>query len=286
MPSAGLLSAESADEWADIVSRSFVPLAAHSVAPRFRATIERRVCGDVAVSWVRAGATRVVRSEALVKSDPTDDVLLSLPLVSGGVLRQAERSVGFVAGSGAIYQAAVPYELDFPGAANQLVVQVPQRALSATRRQVADTAGRSLEPTSPSLRLVGRMARELLAAPHEDLRSADLVGQALALLVDALFAPADTGRRADERTAFYHVLTADVRANAADLDLSPAAYIRSARLHLARRLLGDPGCAGLSIADIAVRAGIADQTTLARMFRANYGCSPREYREAGVERGS
>jgi AraC-like DNA-binding protein len=55
-------------------------------------------------------------------------------------------------------------------------------------------------------------------------------------------------------------------------------WIRQARLERCRRDLADPALAGETIAAIAARWGLADAAYFSRIFKAAYGCSPRELR--------
>jgi AraC-like DNA-binding protein len=60
-------------------------------------------------------------------------------------------------------------------------------------------------------------------------------------------------------------------------------WIRRARLERCRRDLADPALAGETILAIAARWGMRDAAHFSRLFRAAYGCSPRELR-AGARR--
>jgi AraC-like DNA-binding protein len=62
--------------------------------------------------------------------------------------------------------------------------------------------------------------------------------------------------------------------------LSVCEFIRSARLDRCRRDLLDPTRADEPIQDIASRWGLPSAPHFSRLFRAAYGCSPREFRRA------
>lgn len=59
-----------------------------------------------------------------------------------------------------------------------------------------------------------------------------------------------------------------------------AATIRRARLERARALLADPDHRDRSIADVAAAVGLTNPALFSRLFRAEYGRSPREFRAA------
>jgi AraC-like DNA-binding protein len=64
--------------------------------------------------------------------------------------------------------------------------------------------------------------------------------------------------------------------------LSVCDWIRSERLERCRNDLIDPAYGDLSISAIASRWGLPSAPHFSRLFRDAYGCSPREFRRAGV----
>jgi AraC-like DNA-binding protein len=128
-------------------------------------------------------------------------------------------------------------------------------------------------------------------------------------LVRALYAPPDADARAPRRGS--DLLRAQIReyidAHLADRDLTPSTIagdhfisrsyldrlfegedagvwetIRTRRLDRARRDLVDEGLAGESILEIATRWGFASASHFSRSFRAAYGRSPRDVRQAAL----
>jgi AraC-like DNA-binding protein len=63
-----------------------------------------------------------------------------------------------------------------------------------------------------------------------------------------------------------------------DAGLSVSRFIRSRRLACSLHKLTDHRLAHLPIADVASRLGFKDPSHFARVFKATYGMSPREYR--------
>lgn len=63
-----------------------------------------------------------------------------------------------------------------------------------------------------------------------------------------------------------------------DAGLSVSRFIRSRRLACSLHRLTDHRLAHLPIADVASRLGFKDPSHFARVFKATYGMSPREYR--------
>jgi AraC-like DNA-binding protein len=64
--------------------------------------------------------------------------------------------------------------------------------------------------------------------------------------------------------------------------LSVCDWIRAERLDRCRRDLQDPSLAGETILSIASRWGLPSSAHFSRLFRAAYGCSPREHRQAAT----
>jgi AraC-like DNA-binding protein len=60
-------------------------------------------------------------------------------------------------------------------------------------------------------------------------------------------------------------------------------WIRRARMERSRRDLADPALAGETILAVATRWGMPDAAHFSRLFRAAYGCSPREFRAELLE---
>ena len=57
-------------------------------------------------------------------------------------------------------------------------------------------------------------------------------------------------------------------------------YVLEQRLLRARRMLGDPRCAGLTISAISLDAGFGDLSAFNRNVRRRFGCTPSELRNA------
>lgn len=66
-------------------------------------------------------------------------------------------------------------------------------------------------------------------------------------------------------------------------DTTVAAWIRVRRLERCRRDLADPALASTPIGALAARWGFVHPADFSRAFRARYGVSPREYRQAALE---
>lgn len=66
----------------------------------------------------------------------------------------------------------------------------------------------------------------------------------------------------------------------AEANTTPASWIRQRRLEQCRRDLAARSCTHLSILEVAVRWGFFDSSSFCRMFRQEYGVSPRQMRSS------
>lgn len=63
---------------------------------------------------------------------------------------------------------------------------------------------------------------------------------------------------------------------------SLSSFIWNERLASARRMLASPSSMGMSITEIAHTVGFKDSAHFSRMFRAEFNCSPREFRKSAA----
>lgn len=288
------------ERWAQVCSDSFVPLCVDGVHPAFHARLrQRRLADGVSATRVWTDPSDVVRSPRLTRTEPRDDVLLSLQLRGVGSVHQHGRVARLRPGQGAIYEASAPYRLSFAGRMSQLVLQVPRTALDGKAR-LADRTAVVLQADASSAALAGLLAR--LTASEEAADRDGLHADAAAALLRGLVAgPADAGRartppsRAVLRLAALDRIARrftdpafDAAALARECGVSvrflqlafeaagetPAAVLRAHRLDNARARLLD----GAAVAAAAEGAGFLDPGTFTRAFKRRFGATPAELR--------
>jgi AraC-like DNA-binding protein len=258
------------------------------------------------------GASVVLRSDRLVRREPSDDLIFSLHLEGEGTVLQDARHAGLTSGSGALYDASRPYELRFPTDTRQLVLQTSRDRLRERVGRLDDVFARELPARHPTLRVLAAYVRALADAGGDlsDAEKAEMGSTTVDLLATVL-RPL-TGSRSVAgagRTALLVAMRAHVQAHLADPGLtreslarrhristryatelfadagtSPAAFIRAERLRAAHRLLSDPGHAGATVSAVAARSGFTDRTTFTRAFARAYGRTPAEVRAAATRK--
>ncbi|MEV6171637.1 helix-turn-helix domain-containing protein [Streptomyces sp. NPDC051954] len=306
----GVLVARSPDEWAQVITDSFVPLSLGSMAASFHGSVHSSSLGSAAtLTDVRTyGAQVVLRTGRLVRREPSDDCLFSLHLDGEGAVLQGDSGAEWSRGGGALYDASRPYELHFRTDARQLVLQVPRDQLRDRGSQVEGAYGRGLPAGHPTVRVLAAYMRELVdtcGLLTGDQR-AELGFTAIDLLATAVRAVVGEGSGVPSgRAALLASMQTYVREHMSDPRLtpeslahrhrvsvryvgdlfagagtSPAAFIRAERLRAAYRILTDPRRSGSTVSAVAARCGFTDRTTFTRAFVRAYGRTPAEVRGA------
>ncbi|MCL6737478.1 helix-turn-helix domain-containing protein [Streptomyces neyagawaensis] len=304
----GVRSASSPEEWAHLISESFVPLSLANISGAFHGSVEQTVLlPGVTVTDVHThGHSVVLRTPRLTRVEPREYYLFSLHLGGAGAVLQDEREATLHPGTGALYDATRPYQLVFPTDTREIVLQVPRRSLRERVGAIDELSGRVLPADNPAARVFSAFLRELVGVSEQLAleQRAELGWTVVDLLATALRATvgaepsAPTGRQtllqAMRSSVLEHLsdpaFTSAALARrhgislryAADLfteaGTSPAAYIRDQRLKAAHRALRDPRQSHRTIAAIAAGLGFTDRTTFTRAFVRQYGVTPADLR--------
>lgn len=292
--------------WQDLICDTFVQLSATPTTDGpFRGRVTHSVAGDLELTTVRASGQRVRRTPRLIARSSEEYVLASIQLAGRGVVTQDGREARLVPGSMSFYDTTRPYTLHFADAFEQLVVQVPRRALPAGT--VARAMGVTLGADS-SARLVADFFCGLARRQGTDpAGTAALVPHAMGLLGSALAmatGPPSTTRPValDRERVVAHLaasytdprLDADAVAVACHLsrrtlfrlfESEPeglGAALRRVRVNATQGLLRDQP--RLPLAAVAGRCGFAGEAQFHRAFRTVTGTTPAAYRRAATGR--
>ena len=302
-----LMTADTAEEWQDVASRSFVPLECRSPVASFHGAIQSiQLDSAVSISAVSSQATIVTRTPRLAARAASDDVHISLQLRSTGSISQGESSVAVRPGSVSVYDTHQPYRLDYSAPQqSQIVVQVSRRAL--------ELPANSLAGATSALSLTDTGARKVFFSYVTSLMShADELGdqtrtdmsRITAELASTMIRSSESGQRIVPGSPESLLLTiqAFIRENSRSPELTldgiaqahyisrrklydlfsqihttPSAFIRGERLRIASQMIAHPSVRQ-PISSIALGCGFADVTTFTRAFRKRFGVTPREWR--------
>ncbi|MEV7135895.1 helix-turn-helix domain-containing protein [Arthrobacter sp. NPDC093128] len=289
----------SADEWEDAVSRSFVPLRVSQLSKCFVGHISRQqLDSNYGLSRVKCEGSVLNRTPDQANGDSAQSVLFVTHLRGQARVSQNGRLAAQKPGHSVLYLTDRPYELDFPTAIDEVVLQVPAAALSTRRRRLDELAARSFEPTMPFRLLqtyimqlsiegtgrdsagLGRVAAELLdvALGSVDGTYVNASGDATYASVKQFVREHACDANLDPSTvaAAFHISLRQLYNLFTEAGQSPAEMIRQRRLDLAQGMLvNDPK---RPVATIAYECGFTDSSTFTRAFRANTGQTPAAYR--------
>jgi AraC-like DNA-binding protein len=317
---AELAPSERADAFIDLVCESLVPYG-EPAGMVLAARDEVRTTDVGALRIMRftwAGGTAVRAPRQLRRSDP-ELCKIDVSLSGRFALEQSDRRARLGAGTFAFVDLSRPHRI----AAHRcelMAVMFPRALLPLRDRDIKELAGTTFDRSQPGTALVTSVVREM-AGDLQAYQGPAAAGLGLALL--DLIAVTLAGRagspEAVSAESRRNVLVLRIRAfiedNLADPDLGPsviaarhhisprylhklfedqdttvAGLIRSRRLERCRHDLVDPAGVGRPVGAIAARRGFRDAAYFNRIFRAEYGLPPAEYRRlwtwAGAHHGT
>ena len=294
--------------WHDAIATAYFPLDLQFKSPdRFAGDLTLWTLGDVSLSRLTSEALQYRRLPQHFKAERDEHFLVTVPARSEVFFSQCGKDVRCNPGGFILERSHEPYEFSHAEAADLWVMKVEAKALGGRIRQPDRFCSLQFNATEGAGGLFTDMLH--LIPNRFDAMSPETratVGQQLVdLLVLAL--------KADERTltsgtstvreAHLTRIEAFVRRNMADPELDPEAiargcgistrylhelfrdtnqtlgsWIRDQRLEACREALRDASNRQ-TVAEIAYRWGFSDQAQFSRAFKAQFGVSPKEYRE-------
>ncbi|MGW1270983.1 helix-turn-helix domain-containing protein [Streptomyces sp. NPDC002491] len=297
------------DYWREVVCTTFVEY--EMDVPRhpsagFLGQVTAQTVGGMGVARVVSDPHTVFRSPTLIRRSSEDDLLVNLAVQGRVTVAQRGREALLRPGDLTVYDSALPCRIACLDPFELLVLKVPRPLFDAHVPLVQDTmatlvpgdrgAGALIAPFLHSLTVharglapdtsarVGVTLLELLATALSDrtasggrLKAPGAVHldrarrYVLDHITDPDLTPAMIAQALDISVRYLHaIFQAD--------DTSPSRWIRRQRIHMAARLLADPGRSGHSVTDIAYAVGFKDASHFTRAFKSLHGVSPREYR--------
>ena len=261
--------------------------------------------GDVVLTQLEANRHRVIRRPRTARAGAQRHLKIVTPWQGQALVQQHGRQAAVQPGGWAIYDTTGSYEVANPQRSRHLIVRVPTNQLAerglhlptlmgrvvgghAGISRVALDAMRSTYTELPSMtpeaaRGAGRLIGELVC-----LSLQELAGQGPGVVLQEAFKdrirayiaqhlrdPALTIERVAQglNCSKRHLHNAF-----ADADETLAAHILRRRLQACMEEMRNPDCSHRSISDIAFSWGFSSGAYFSRVFRAQVGVSPTEYR--------
>lgn len=265
--------------------------------------------GWLQVARVRAAASMIVRDSRCVRSFDTRCFMLTVQLRGSCSVTQHGRRATLNAGDMAGYDSGVPYSVLAPGSYDVAVYRIPLQLLGPN---IDAIQARSASPirggTGVACAAVPFLRHLLYGLEKGEVTSADAALSGVVLdVVRALYKPEARAQSFDavdvpetQLATIKEYIESNLRNPQLCVDgvaaahfistrrlyqlfqrdgWSVAGWIRARRLERCRQDLRSPRCTDEPIAQIAHRWGFPSPAHFSRLFRATYGCTPRECRE-------
>ncbi len=295
--------------WVEVVTRGFVKYVLTPGDGRpFQASVRSGMLGDLVVSSYECDPHGVGRSASEISRGECDDYFVCLQLSGRSTHYQGDRQAIIEDGDFFLLDPRRPFTGRFEKRGRIVSIKVPRQDLEARLGNASALASRTLSSHPP----VSGLAFGFLSMLPEHMDAIDasvgstLADQALDLLTLAFASEAQTGgiTLSSRRAAALAMLKGAIEARLYDPELKPAVaaaaagisvryanallaeegsglerYIIGQRLERCRRALEDPLHAHRMIGDIAFGWGFSDLSHFIRRFKAEFGCTPGEYRK-------
>jgi AraC-like DNA-binding protein len=296
--------------WQDIVCDVYVQLDCKSdLGNAFAGSVTRAQLGRATCSEVSSQRQHVFRTPSRIARAHEEFILIALGKHGLGGVVQDGRETLIHPGEFAIYDTTRPYELHFDEAFTQTILQVPRdmllRRLAGTEPLTAIAFGcdRPLQKLAHDFVYQLCQSADQIAQGHAvrlSEQAVDLVAMALSDRLEGQPLPSST-----HRSALLYRLKAHIRAHLADPELSLGTtasalgispryvndlfsdekisfqrYVLSERLAHCQRDLSSPMLAHRHVSEIAFAWGFNDLSHFGRVFREQYGMSPRDWRHS------
>ena len=295
--------------WTDAVCDAYVQLDC-SVPSDEAVSGEIRIntLATLELSKVTATAQRVRRTPSLIARAAEDYFLVSIQIAGVGVVRQDGREAVLAPGDFALYDSTRPYELDFAADFQQYVLMLPRPTLHAAPRRTETLTARPVRGSRGAGHLTIQMIRTLGETLDElEPASAAAVAQSVEHIVMAglstldAAAPAPEPEQAARReqvkacararlhdpgltvatlAAALHTSVSTLHRAFADEPYTISEWIWAQRLDGVRADLCNPALRARTLTELAFSWGFVDASHFSRAFKARFGCSPRELRNA------
>ena len=296
------------------VAKHFVPVEIDFAADRGPAAARLAVTDscDFTVCSVTSNAVKVHRTAALARDDLTPSLFMGLQMTGSCVVVQHGREAILRRGDLIIYDSTNPWVIADGDGIRQHKFRIPLDRLALPADAIRQVCAVSLSPGHPITDLAATYFHRLALRPAVfDRPGGDAVSQPSIELLRAVITThldaVELGKESLNATRFVRIMEY-VRTHLREPDLSAGRvaaehhisvrqlyrtlaaegislgdWIRARRLEECRKDIASTGF-GDPISAVARRWGFIDASSFARMFRAAFGMSPREWREISRRR--
>ena len=262
--------------------------------------------GDLTVCSGRTSAFKVERTQTLARDALEPSIFVNVQLAGSSMVVQGGRDAVLHPGGLVIYDSTAPYTLLNETGMTGEFFRIPHSALAMPHNMIREACAVSLSPGHPLTSLTNDYLRRLAADPGIlTVPNGDLVGHPSIELVRAVIAThlravkfaaeplaatlqlrildyarnhlSDPHLRAEQIAAAHYISVRHLYKVLAESGISLADWIRTRRLEACRQELEK--ASSTTVATIARRHGFSNMSSFSRAFRAEYGLSPREWRE-------
>jgi AraC-like DNA-binding protein len=308
-------AAERRDLWAEVVSQLVVP---HELfgPPGPGVDVRMSAAGVGPLTFVNVEASgraqRIRRTPRLVRTTPGEHYALGL--VQHGAMRVScdDRQAVVRSGDLMFYDCARPYATVADQRVHVLTCVVPRDLLRVRPDRAVQLMGVAIPGGTGIGWLMAPFLGRLARLAEDGTADVPGIAEAVLDLIESLCAGCDPRERPRHRELTLRIRVY-IEAHLGDPRLSPeqvarahhiskrtlhrlfeshrttvGRFIQERRLERCRADLRDPERMHEPISWIAVRHGLPSSQHFARLFRAAYGCTPREYRRGALvhERGT
>ncbi|WP_280242273.1 helix-turn-helix domain-containing protein [Nocardia abscessus] len=300
----GVEPADRLEYWRQTVTRAFVPLSATAAdATGFTGRLQVSTLGTMTVSRVSAAPHTVRRSKSLIADSERGLYKLGLQLSGVALLVQDGREAVLGSGDFALYDTDLPYTLDFGAPTDMAVFMFPRERLHLPLNADRDILARRIGGRDDVGALVTPLLIRLVEQQHRGgLHATPVIADAVVDLLSALLADDFGTPESLPHQALLVQAKAFIDDHLGDPDLTPdvvaaavhistrylqklfsadgrpvASWIRQRRLDQCRRELSSARAIP-SISAVGRKCGFPDPAHFSRVFKAQFGISPGEFR--------
>jgi AraC-like DNA-binding protein len=264
--------------------------------------------GDLKNFSVESNALAVERTAAQARDDLRPSVFLGVQRSGTSILVQHGREALLRPGELALWSTTAPYTLSDPDGIRHHFFRIPIDRLALPRDLITQVCAVTLRPEHPvadltatyfhrlatRLEVFDRPDRQAMTQPSIELVRALITTHldASELARDAMHATLqlrimeylrahlhESDLNSTRVASEHHISVRQLYKVLAGADVTMGDWIRAERLDGCRRDMAQTSMHSIPIASLARRWGFPDPSSFARMFRATYGLSPREWRD-------